>query len=112
MPPVDVQRALQGLVGLEADDGLELGVLGIDVAGLVAGDAGDDLGVHIQDAALLALLEHEAHDLVPKLDGALGRTGQEGLVTLVGGVVLLDEVADVDLDLPVASVEAFPCFLH
>ena len=86
---VDVQGALERGVGLQADDGLALRVLGVDVAGLVGQNARHDLGVHVQDAALLALLEKQRHDVIPQLDGTLGGTHQERLVALVRGVVLL-----------------------
>ena len=107
-----MQGALERGVGLQADDGLALGVLGVDVAGLVGQNARHDLGVHVQDAALLALLEKQRHDVIPQLDGALGGTHQERLVALVRGIVLLDEVADVNLVEPIAALEAFPCLLH
>ena len=109
---VDVQSALERLVGLEADDGLFLAVGVIDVASGVAHDTRDGLGVHIEDAALLALLEQQVENLAPQLLGTLGRAGEERLVALVGGVVLLDEVSDVNLSRPDAFLEAFPCLLH
>ena len=109
---VDVQRALERLIGLQTDDGLALGVLVVDVAGRVAHDARDHLGVHVEAAALLALLGKEAHDVVPEVLGALGGTSEERLIAFIGGVVALDKVADVNLVGPGAALEAFPCFLH
>ena len=43
---------LQGLVGLQADDLLKLFQALVDVAGAVCGQTADDLGLHIQHAAL------------------------------------------------------------
>ena len=83
-----MQRALERLVGLEADDGLLVAMGVIDVASGVAHDTRDGLGVHIEDAALLALLEQQVENLAPQLLGTLGRAGEERLVALVGGVVL------------------------
>ena len=84
----------------------------IDVASGVAHDTRNGLGVHIEDTALLALLKQQVENLAPQLLGTLGRAGEERLVALVGGVVLLDEVSDVNLSRPNAFLEAFPCLLH
>src|SRR5699024_2295436 len=85
--------ALEGLVGLQAYDLLEVLV---DIAGGMGRDVGDDLGVKIEDAAGGALLLHQVQDLLPELFGALGGAGQEAAVPVVGGVVFLNEFADVD----------------
>ena len=106
---VDVQGALERLVSLKTDDGL---LVLVDVAGRVSGDARHDLGVHVEDAALLALLLEQAENRVPQVLRALGRTGEEGLVTLVRGVVALDEVANIHLALPITSGKTFPSLLH
>ena len=109
---IDVQCTLERLVGLETDDGLLVAMGVIDVASGMAHDARDGLGVHIKDAALLTLLEQQVEYLAPQLLGTLGRTSEERLVALVGGVVLLNEVSDVNLSRPDAFLEAFPCLLH
>ena len=109
---VHVQRALQGLVRLEANDRLALGMGRVDVACRMAHDTGNGLRVHIEHAALLALLGEQLHDVVPKIRRALRGAGQERTVALVGGVVALDEVANVNLTGPRSTFEAFPCFLH
>ena len=104
------EGALQGLVGLQADDLLELlGVLA-DVAGAVGGQAADDLGLALQHAVVGALLGLELLDLAPQGVGGVGRAGEEGVVTRVLGVVALDEVADVDVVHPVATRKAVPLF--
>ncbi len=57
IPPLTGKGALEGLVGLEADDCHPSAVGVIDVAGAgMAQDARNDLGLHIQHAALGALL--------------------------------------------------------
>ncbi len=104
------EGALEGLVGLEADDLLEvLGVL-TDVARAVGGQAGDDLGLALEDAVVGALGSLELLDLAPELVGGVGRTLEERVVAVVDGVVLLDEVADVDVVHPVTTLEAVPLF--
>ena len=105
---VDHEGALERLLGLQAHDLLERLV---NVARGVGDDRGDEVSVHVEDAVVFALLLEEVHDLVPELGGVLRGAGEEGLVAVVGGVVLLDEVTDVDLVLPVAADKAGPCLL-
>ena len=104
------EGALQGLIGLQADDLLEVLQLGVDVAGAVGGQAGDDLGLHVQHAALGALGLLQLLQRAPQLVGSVGRTSEEALVAVVGGVVLLDEVTGVDFLFPNAAFKAFPLF--
>ena len=99
---------LEGLVGLQADDLLKVLQIFVDVAGAVGGQAADHLGLHIEDAAFGALFLLQLLQSVPELVGGLGGACQEALVPLVGGVVFLDEVADVDFFLPDAALKAFP----
>ena len=101
---------LQGLVGLQADDLLKLFQALVDVAGAVRGQAADDLGLHIQHAALGTLGLLQLLQRAPQLVGSVGRTGEEALVAVVGGVVLLDEVTGVDFLFPNAAFKAFPLF--
>ena len=107
-----MQGALERLLRLKTDDGLLVGVRVVDVARRMAADTGDRLGVHVEHATLLALLQQEIEDLAPQVFRALGRPGEEGVVALIRGVVLLDEVADVNLLLPGAALETVPCLLH
>jgi len=92
------EGALQGLIGLQADDLLEVLQLGVD------------LGLHVQHAALGALGLLQLLQRAPQLVGSVGRTGEEALVAVVGGVVLLDEVTGVDFLFPNAAFKAFPLF--
>ena len=102
--------ALQGLVGLQADDLLEiLQVLG-DVAGAVGHEGGHDVGVHVQHAALCTLLLLQLLQRIPELVGGVRRAGEEGFVASVGAVVMLDKIADVDLFLPEEAVKVVPLF--
>ena len=104
------EGALQGLVGLQTDDLLQILQLLVDVAGAVCGQAADHFGLHIQHAALGALFLLELLQSSPQFVGRLGGTGQERLVAVVRGVVLLDEVAHVDFLFPDTALKAFPLF--
>ena len=104
------ERALEGLVGLKAHDLLEVLELGVDVARAICGEAAHDLGLAVEDAAVRALLLLKLLDLAPEPVRGLGRAGEEGLVPVVGRVVALDEVADVDVGRPVACGKSVPLF--
>lgn len=103
---VNHKGTLQRLVRLKADDLLERL---IDIACFVRGDGGDHLGVHINDPAVCRLLCKEIHDIGPKLGGCFGGAGQKRLVTFVGGIVFLDEIADINSVVPVTVGKVTPC---
>ena len=102
------ESPLQGLVGLDAHDLLQILQVLINVAGAVRGQAADHVGLHVQNAALGALFLLQLLQGVPELVGGVGRTCQEALVPVVRSVVLLDEVTDVDFFFPNAALKAFP----
>ena len=101
---VQVYDALQGSVGLQADDHL---IVPVDIAGGEVVDAGDGIGFHVQDS-LVQLFQNQFMGLVPDLSGALGRRSQKTLVTGIGGVVLLNEITHVDEMTPLAGTKALP----
>ena len=101
---------LQGLVGLQADDLLQIFQALVDVAGAVCGQAADDVGLHIQHAALGALGLLQLLQCAPQLIGRFSGVGEEAFIAVIGRVVLLDEVADVDFLFPDAALKAFPLF--
>ena len=92
-------RALERGLGLEADHDL---VRPVDVARPVGGDRAR----HLRDVedALLPLLYEQRLELRPDRLRAGGRRGEEGPVAVVRLVVVLDEVPDVYLLLPQATV--------
>ena len=47
-------------------------------------------------------------EILPQVLGLLGGIRQEGLIALIRRVVLLDEITDIDVLLPVALSETFP----
>ena len=102
------EGALERLVGLKTHNLLQVLHLGIDVASAIGGQAGNDLGLALEDAVVGALGCLKLLDLAPELVGRVGRTGQEGVIAVIGGVVALDEVADVDVVHPVTSGKAIP----
>ena len=59
------EGTLEGLVGLEAHDPLEVLEFGVDVAGTIGGQAAHDLGLAVEDAPLGALFGLELLDLAP-----------------------------------------------
>ena len=106
--------ALQWLVCLKANNLLKWL---INVAGLVGGDSGNQLGIHIKYATICGLLSKEIHNIRPKLCGSLSWTSEEGIIAIVRGVIPLNEVSDVNCFLPVTTDKAVPsllcwCFLH
>ncbi len=99
--------ALAGDVGLQADDHV-VDVRGIDVAGRERVDAGRGVGVDVVDALLAFHGQVVVVQVLPQVLGLVGCVSQERFVALVRRVVLLDEIADVNVLLPVALGEAFP----
>src|SRR5262245_65211059 len=95
--------ALQRRLGLKTHDDF---ILTIDVAGSVRGDGTWNLG-YIEDP-FLALLHEQFVQMVPDLPGALRGGGKEGSVSFVGFVVLLDEIANVDLLPPETRMKSLP----
>ena len=104
------ESTLQGLIGLQADDLFQVLQLGVNIAGAVCGQAGDDFCLHVQYAALGTLFLLQLLQGTPQLVGSIGGASQEAFVTVVGGVVLLDEVAGIDFLFPDTAFKAFPLF--
>ena len=106
------ERALQGLVRLEAHNLFQILRAFADVAGGVARERRYHVGIHVEHAALRDFLLLQFLDLVPELGGGGGRAHEERLVPVVGLVVLLDEHADVDFFFPALADESVPFFFH
>jgi len=104
------ESTLEGLVGLQAHDLLQILQVFVNVAGAVGGQAADDLRLHVQHAALGALGLLQLLQGTPQLVGRLGGAGQKALVAVIRGVILLDEVAHIDFLFPDAALKAFPLF--
>ena len=66
------------------------------------------MGIHVIDTLLALYGQIVIVKILPQMLGLVGGVGQEGLVTLIRRVVLLDEVTNIDVLLPVALGEAVP----
>ncbi len=104
------EGALQGLVGLDADDLLQVFQALVDIAGAVGRQAADDFRLHVQHAALGALGFLQLLQGAPQFIGGFGGAGEERFVSPIGGVVFLDEITDVDFLFPDTALKAFPLF--
>ena len=102
-PPFGMMARFKRSVGLQADDDL---VFAIDVAGRMRGDGARNL--RDVEHAFPALLDKELVQACPELLRTFGGRREERFVAVVGLVVLLDEVANVDLLLPETGLEAVP----
>ena len=103
------ERALQGLVRLQADDLLEVLQRCIDVARAVRRDPRDDFRLTVQDTAPLPLFLLQLLHPAPELVRRLRRAGQEALVAVIRRVVVLDEISYIDIICPLYTLEASPC---
>ena len=99
-------RTLERHIGLKADADV---VVLADVARGEGVDVGRDLSVDVVDAALALFGEVLLFKSVPHAKSLLGWARKEGRVAFIRGVVLLDEVADIDGLSPVAGDETLPC---
>ena len=106
---IRLQRPLEGLVGLEADDGL---LALVKISGAMGSDGGDNLGIHVQNTARFSLLLLQIQHLRPQILGVLCRAGKEILIAVIGMVVSLDKVAHVDFFIPFACHEICPFWSH
>ena len=106
------EGALQGLVGLDAHHLLEVLELRINVGRRVGRDRGDDFGLHVEDAALGAFFLLEFGESSPELLRCYRGAGEEVASARIRGVVVLNEVADVYVALPVRARKGAPGFSH
>ena len=101
-------RALAGFIGLQTDHDI-VDFRALDVAGRERVDIGRGVGIHVIHT--LAALDGEivVVEILPHVLGLVSSIGQEGLIAFVRRVVLLNEVANIDILLPMPAVEAVPC---
>ena len=102
------ERLLERLVRLQSDDFFEVFQRGVDIAGAVCRQARDDLRLHVEDAALRALLLLQFLHARPQAVRRVCRRREKALVAIVRRVVALDEVTNIDLLLPDAPFKAVP----
>ena len=99
------EGALQRSICLQTYDGFKVFV---DIACGMRYDGGYYLFIGVEHATGVNFLLHEQLHLVPQGVCALCSTGEETLVTLIGRVVLLDEIAYVDGLGPHAALKSLP----
>lgn len=97
--------AFKRCIGLQADD---LFQFFIDIAGVMGGNGGGDIGIKI-DRRMGAVLDFDPfHHFFPQRRRGGAGARQESFVAFIGSVVFLDEVTHVDFFLPVACGKTFP----
>ena len=106
------EGALEGLVGLKADNLLKVFGLGIDVTGAVGRHRADNLGLHVEHAALEALLPLQLLQLAPEDIGCLRGALEETLVAVIGSVVVLNKITHIHFVEPFHALEASPFISH
>ena len=106
---IRLKGSLEGLVCLETYDGL---LALVKVSGTMGSDSGNNLGVHVKNAACFSLLLLQVKYHCPKILCVLGRISKEGLVTIIRMVVSLDEVTNVDFFVPFATYEICLNWFH
>ena len=79
-----------------------------DISCSIGCQAGHNLGFHVKDAALCSLLLLKLLHHTPELLGSLCGACKEALVSVIGAVVLLNEISGVYLQLPYSAFKAFP----
>ena len=102
---VGLKRSLERLIGLETYDGL---LALVKISGAMRSNGRNNLGVHIENAACFSFLLLKIQYHSPKILGVLGRASQEGIITVIGMIVSLDEVTHVDFLVPFATYKI--CF--
>ena len=96
-------RTLERCLGLKSNDHF---VAPIDIAWIVGSDGTWNQGN--VEHALFSFFHEEFVQAIPKVRCACGGARKEGIVSLIRLVVLLNEVADIDLPLPKSRFEALP----
>ena len=94
-------------IGLQTDNHI-VDFRRVDVAGAECVDASRCVGVDVVDALLALYCQIVVIEILPQVLGLLSGVSQEGLVTFIRRVVLLNKVTDINVLLPVALSEAFP----
>ena len=104
------ERSLQRLVCLQSDNLLQVLHGLVNVSGAVCGKGGHHFSLHIQDAALGSLFLLQLLQRSPELIGSFRRTCQEGFVSIVWLVVILNELPDIDFLFPESALKSIPFF--
>lgn len=101
-----VQCSFQRLVGLQANDFFQPL---LDITGSVGGNSRGNIGIKIDWRVGRILDADPFHHLVPQSSGRLGGIRQKLFVAFIRGIVLLDEITNVDFMFPVFTGKTLPC---
>ena len=85
-------------------------VVAVNVTRTISRDRLGKLRFRVVNATFTFFFKHFG-ELIPNLLRLFRRGGEERLITLVRGVVILDEITDVDFMLPGITLEASPTFV-
>ena len=102
--------ALERSIRLQTDD--DIIILG-DIPSRESIDITRGVGIHIEDALLALDGKIVLLQMIPHALRLLGGPSEEGRVPVIGGVVALDKITNVNVLSPRAGLEALPCLeLH
>src|SRR5699024_7837923 len=104
------ERSFQRLVCLQSDNLLQIFHLFIDISRTVCCQAGNNFCLHIQNAAFSALFFLKLLKLSPQFIGCLCRSCQEGFISFILCIVVLDKVTHIDFLFPEFAFEVCPLF--
>src|SRR5215510_12762292 len=82
-------------------------MVAVDVTGSMCSNRGGNLG-NVQHT-LFPFFNKKICQLLPYFLGPFGGWSEEGFVALIGFIVLLNEIAHIDLFLPETEIEPSPC---
>ena len=106
---VGLERAFERFICLKTYNGF---FIFVQVARAVGRNGRYDPGIHIQNAAFGLFFLCQFHNLVPQVFCSLGRPLKKVFISVIGGIVLLDKVTNIDFLFPDTAVKRFPFFEH
>ncbi len=107
--PIRLKRPFKRFIRLKSHNGF---FVFIQISRAVGRNGGNNLGIHIQNAACFPLLPAQFHNLAPKLGGIFCRAFQKGLVPIIRGIIFLDKIPHIHLPFPMARGETSPFLPH
>ena len=103
------KSSLEGLISLKTNDLFEIL---FDISCTVRCKRRYNLCIHIENAAGFSFLLSKIHNVFPKLVGSVSSISEEAFITIIGCVVFLDKVTNIDFTCPVTAFETFPFLWH
>ena len=99
---------LQRLICLKSYYFLKILQIFINVSRSICSQACNNLSFHVKHTVIGTLCFLQLLQFSPQLVCSLGRALQEGIVSVIRGIIVTDKITNVDLFFPTASAEAFP----